>query len=108
MDVNEYSLKELAAKFDLTIIGDSSLTIKGVCGISDNTANSLSFITDTTKIKNAKELFKNASEICNFHPAVFRAPAHCTSASVFQTTSILFFLYVMKISLQPHTLLLNS
>ena len=55
MDVNEYSLKELAAKFDLTIIGDSSLTIKGVCGISDNTANSLSFITDTTKIKNAKD-----------------------------------------------------
>ena len=35
------------------------------------------------------------------------APAHCTSASVFQTTSIPFILYVMKISLQLHTLFLN-
>ena len=42
------------------------------------------------------------------HPAVSRAPPHCTSASVFQTTSILFFLSLMKISLQPHTLFLNS
>ena len=36
------------------------------------------------------------------------APPHCTSASVFQTTSILFFLSLMKISLQLHTLFLNS
>ena len=36
------------------------------------------------------------------------APPHCTSASVFQTTSILFFLHLMKISLQLHTLFLNS
>ena len=36
------------------------------------------------------------------------APPHCTSASVFQTTSITFFLHLMKISLQPHTLFLNS
>ena len=42
------------------------------------------------------------------HPAVSRAPPHCTSASVFQTTPILFFLSLMKISLQPHTLFLNS
>ena len=47
-------------------------------------------------------------EIPDLHPAVSRAPPHCTSASVFQTTSILFFLSLMKISLQLHTLFLNS
>ena len=36
------------------------------------------------------------------------APPHCTSVSVFQTTSIIFFLHLMKISLQLHTLFLNS
>ena len=36
------------------------------------------------------------------------APPHCTSASVFQTTSIFFFLSLMKISLQLHAPFLNS
>ena len=65
--------------------------------------------------KGSRKIAKKKREMLSWKRAKTRkirkvpgAPPHCTSASVFQTTSILFFLHLMKISLQLHTLFLNS
>ena len=65
--------------------------------------------------KGSRKIAKKKREMLSWKRAKTRkirkvpgAPPHCTSASVFQTTSILFFLSLMKISLQLHTLFLNS
>ncbi len=50
-----YTTKDIASKFNLYLEGDSSITIHGVCGISDNFPNHISFITNETMIQDAEK-----------------------------------------------------
>ena len=49
----KYAVTELAKLYSLTIKGDESLSIDGVCGISDNKAHHLSFFADQKKSRTA-------------------------------------------------------
>ena len=50
-----YTLNDIAEKFDITLQGEASIKIKGVCGISDNLPNHISFISNESLITNAEE-----------------------------------------------------
>ena len=50
-----YTTGYLADKFNITLNGKSSIKIEGVCGISDNLPNHLSFITNESMLSEAKK-----------------------------------------------------
>ncbi len=51
----KYSVAKLAEKYDLSVSGNLELEIEGVCGISDNRLNHLSFVSHKNKIEQAIE-----------------------------------------------------
>ena len=59
-----YTIKDIANKFDINLEGDSTIEIHGVCGISDNLPNHISFITNEAMIQNA-EKSKIPAFVCN-------------------------------------------
>ena len=50
-----YTTKDIANKFNINLEGDSTIKIQGVCGISDNLPNHISFITNEAMIQNAEK-----------------------------------------------------
>lgn len=50
-----YTTKDIANKFDISLEGDSTIEIHGVCGISDNLPKHISFISNEAMIQNAEK-----------------------------------------------------
>lgn len=60
----QQSLSSVASHFKLEFSGDESLTIAGVCGLSDNLPGHLSFINDEKQIANAVDSRIPAFVVC--------------------------------------------
>ena len=55
MIVKQILIKEIARMFDLKVKGDETLIINGICGLSDNQADRLSFLSHSKWVKKASE-----------------------------------------------------